>query len=346
MNMIRNYLESLFANLPNTAEVSRAKDELGQMMEDKYAELISQGVSENEALSKVISEFGNIDEIASDLGLDMALARKNADGKFAITMDVVKDYILDVNTLALRISLGVALLFMCPIMPVLGGSSVMTMGLGLGGMFMLIFGGIFLFILGATNHSKWKLIKREPCFMDYQTTQYVKNESEKCNSLFSVRITLGIMLCAMCWLPLVILSENHGYVASLIGSNDTFGVVLLFVCIAFGVMLIISAGIVKSAYIKLLRINDRNTIAGNYYQQNQANSSQAGNGGQPGQPGMGNKKPEKYDSWGKTIMGSYWPGVTCIYLVYSFTTMTWATSWLIWPLAAFAHPIIAKALKK
>ena len=40
METIRNYLETMFANMPNTPEVRRAKDELLQMMEDKYNELI------------------------------------------------------------------------------------------------------------------------------------------------------------------------------------------------------------------------------------------------------------------------------------------------------------------
>ena len=36
METIRNYLETMFANLPDNAEVRRAKNELWQMMEDKY----------------------------------------------------------------------------------------------------------------------------------------------------------------------------------------------------------------------------------------------------------------------------------------------------------------------
>ena len=43
MEAIKNYLDSMFANLPNTAEVRRAKDELWQMMEDKYGELMAEG---------------------------------------------------------------------------------------------------------------------------------------------------------------------------------------------------------------------------------------------------------------------------------------------------------------
>ena len=40
MDIIKSYLETMFANLQATNEVLRAKDELLGMMEDKYNELI------------------------------------------------------------------------------------------------------------------------------------------------------------------------------------------------------------------------------------------------------------------------------------------------------------------
>ena len=52
MEAIRNYLETMFANLPNTPEVLRAKNELWQMMEDKYNELIADGKSDNEEIGR------------------------------------------------------------------------------------------------------------------------------------------------------------------------------------------------------------------------------------------------------------------------------------------------------
>ena len=48
MDAIKNYLETMFLNLPNTPEVQKAKYELEQMMEDKYNELIANGKTENE----------------------------------------------------------------------------------------------------------------------------------------------------------------------------------------------------------------------------------------------------------------------------------------------------------
>ena len=76
METIRNYLEMMFADLTNTAEVKRAKEELWQMMEDKFDEEIVNGKSENEAVASVIANFGNLDELAETLGLKKSMIRE------------------------------------------------------------------------------------------------------------------------------------------------------------------------------------------------------------------------------------------------------------------------------
>lgn len=60
----------MFAGLPDTPEVRRAYEELAAMMEDKYTELTEEGLSENEAVGTVISEFGNLEELAQTLGIE------------------------------------------------------------------------------------------------------------------------------------------------------------------------------------------------------------------------------------------------------------------------------------
>ncbi len=69
METILSYLNNMFAHMPKTAEVNRAKKELSQMMEDKYNQLRSDGKTENEAVGQVISEFGNLNELAEVLGI-------------------------------------------------------------------------------------------------------------------------------------------------------------------------------------------------------------------------------------------------------------------------------------
>ena len=97
METIKNYLEAMFSGLPNTPEVRKAKAELFQMMEDKYNELISEGKSENTAVGTVISEFGNLDELAEDLGLTREVnesrARESEMNSRFVTLDQARAYL-------------------------------------------------------------------------------------------------------------------------------------------------------------------------------------------------------------------------------------------------------------
>lgn len=77
METILMYLDNMFLNMPKTPEVLRAKNELASMMEDKYNELMAEGKKENEAIGIVISEFGNLEELAAELGIE-SQEEKNA----------------------------------------------------------------------------------------------------------------------------------------------------------------------------------------------------------------------------------------------------------------------------
>lgn len=69
MDVIVAYLDTMFSPYPTTPRLVEAKAELRAMMEDAYTELITQGHSENEAVGQVITEFGNLDELAPVLGI-------------------------------------------------------------------------------------------------------------------------------------------------------------------------------------------------------------------------------------------------------------------------------------
>ena len=77
METIRKYMESLFTSLPNTKEVIKAKEHLLEMAEDKYNSLKEDGVSDNEAVAKVIAEFGNLDELKDELGIATIIVDAN-----------------------------------------------------------------------------------------------------------------------------------------------------------------------------------------------------------------------------------------------------------------------------
>jgi len=110
MDTIKMYIENLFQSLPKTDEVIKAKDELIAMMEDKYNELKIQGKNENEAIGIVISEFGNIDELKEELGIDNnsssyegAATNKNQTVR-SISLEETKEFIQSTAKLAFKIA--------------------------------------------------------------------------------------------------------------------------------------------------------------------------------------------------------------------------------------------------
>lgn len=83
-NTIETYISSLFINIEVTDEIRTIKEDLLNSSFDKYEDLIKQGYNENEAIGKVISEFGSLDEIISDTKGDNILVdvKHNTTKKF------------------------------------------------------------------------------------------------------------------------------------------------------------------------------------------------------------------------------------------------------------------------
>jgi len=69
MDTIKTYLDNVFAAFPKTDRVLALKRDMLSGMEEKYLALRQQGNNENEAVGIVITNFGSIDEIASELGI-------------------------------------------------------------------------------------------------------------------------------------------------------------------------------------------------------------------------------------------------------------------------------------
>ena len=73
MKIIYNYVETMFINSPQTAELQQIKEDILANMEDRYRELLAEGKNENEAVGEVIKDFGDIDEILESMNLSNSL---------------------------------------------------------------------------------------------------------------------------------------------------------------------------------------------------------------------------------------------------------------------------------
>lgn len=69
MDKITNYLDNLFFGMPRTEEVGRMKQNILLHMQERYSDLCAQGKNEDEAFGIVAGEFGSMEELKKELGL-------------------------------------------------------------------------------------------------------------------------------------------------------------------------------------------------------------------------------------------------------------------------------------
>lgn len=323
METIKSYLEAMFANMPNTEAVRKAKDELFQMMEDKYNELIEEGNSENTAVGTVISEFGNLDELAEVLGLEKEIEQEHIDSELMprrqISMDEVKDYISNKKMCGLFTAIGVLLCIISVNGPIITESFGRLSFIGVIAMFLMIAVAVGLFVYSGILGGRWDYIKKEACQIDMNTASYLDDEYNSYASAHAVTLTIGIILCAVCWMPAAVLGEISSYL-------DNLGAVMLFIMVGVGVFLIVYTSSIKGSYEDLLKVNDSTRVSGKYVKSQE--------------------DVEWVNDGARLVMEIYWSVVTCIYLIWSFITFHWHISWIIWPIAAIIHGILKSGLRK
>lgn len=322
METIRNYLETMFQKLPNTPEVKKAKYELGQMMEDKYTELKNEGKSENEAIGIVISEFGNLDELALDLGISGYMNPNNNMAGLQVSLSEVKDYLKDKIRSGYMVGLGVLLCICSPCGVILVDYIGWFNFIGLLCLFVFIALAVGLFVFSGAMMGKWDYLQKQSCSIDFATAEYVHGQRENYRMTNAMMNTVGVMFCLLCFVPLVVMDE--------IGMGDFFeglGVVILLLLVGIGVYFFIAAAYRNSAYDNVLKLNEAGTMGASFV------TSQ--------------KEVSRYTNKAVAgIMSVYWPTVTCIYIGWSFLSGDWHITWIIWVIASLVENFIKNAFRE
>ncbi len=307
----------MFASMPNTPEVRKAKAELLQMMEDKYNELISEGTSENAAVGTVISEFGNLDELAESLGLtkevEVARGMEAEMPRRFISLDEAKTYLSNRNKKALYRALGILLLIISVSFVILMSTSKASALTGVAMMMFSIAIGIGFLVYSSFVDHEWKFMRRESCSIDMNTAAYVKDKQRGFEPVRAFCVAIGVVLCVICWTPNILIPFRY----------EPLGAGLMFILVGFGVFLIVYPNSIASGFERILHVNEATTISGQY-----AN-------------GSAYVKPTKYKSkTAQTVVEVYWPTVTCLYLIFSFLTFRWDLTWIIWVIAGVFHRVV------
>lgn len=78
MEAIRNYVEALFASLPQNADTQRIKDDMLANLEEKYQALLAEGKNPAEVTGIIIASIGSAEDLRKELGLDAAPPQPDA----------------------------------------------------------------------------------------------------------------------------------------------------------------------------------------------------------------------------------------------------------------------------
>lgn len=307
MDTIRTYLDNMFQAFPDTPDVRRAREELLQMMEDKYTELKAEGKTENEAVGIVISEFGNIDELMEDLGLQEVIETQEQEEVYSgkwIDQEEIKVCMKAFQIHDWMIALGVLLCIVSPTSVIIGEAlhfNSLFEGTSVCIMLCTIAIAVVLFVLSGGVTKDWT---QESFRLDEQAKQYLEDEKKSKSGFYQILLSIGIACCILCALPPIIVdSLNLG------GFWEELSGAMVLVVVAVGVFLIIYGASMRANYRHLLYGINVGKIA--------------------------KEDPYEYSSpRSKTISSLYWNTVTCIYLCWSFLSFDWHITWIIWPIAS------------
>ena len=238
-----------------------------------------------------------------------------------VTMEEASGFLRMREHNAPRIALGVMLCILSPVLLLLlGGASEygvlaltesQAVGIGLVALFVLVGCAVALFITCGLRSGKYEYIEKEPIETLYGVDGMVRERRDRYQSTFSVRLTVGIVLCVVSVIPLflsIFLNGGNEFISVL-------GVCAILVLVAVGVMLIISVSVIWDGFKQLLE-------EGDYSRAEKADSKRYG--------------------W---ISGTYWMLVTAGFLAWSFITNSWDRSWIVWPVAGVAYGAFYAILK-
>ena len=157
---------------------------------------------------------------------------------------------------------------------------------------------VFTFISCGMQTKRFEFLENECFETAYGVEGLAKEKLKNYEGTFTRGIAVGVVLCIVAAIPLL--------VAACMDAPDvvcTSFVSLLLILVACGVYMIIRVGMIKGSYDILLQEGDY-TIS--------------------------EKKLKKKSD---AFSGAYWCIATAIYLGWSFWTMRWDFTWIIWPVA-------------
>jgi hypothetical protein len=304
METINSYLDSIFLNLPQSDEIKRLKADLQDSMGEKYVELKSKGKSENEAIGIVISEFGNIDEILNEMGVQTEMREKFVP---TLNQEQAKEYISLKSSTSKMVGFGVSAIIigaaiLASVSQAIEDNLILTQ-LSTNAkdtfpafiLFIFLVPAIALFIYSSYRMDHFKFVEKNQFQTDSSAKAYIENLYPNAKSKQTLGVIIGVSIS--------ILSAIPAMIANMISDSATsYGGSLLLLMIATAVFLFITTGSVASSCKQLLQIEE-------YAIEKRKENKMIG-----------------------IVAGIVWPLAVCIFFIIGFVFNKWEISWVVFPI--------------
>ena len=273
---------------------------------DKIVELSKiYGVTTDYLLKDEMEEIPG--EIVADLNGENATRE--------VKLEEIRDYQKNVRLSKNKIALGVMLCIWSAIpLMILEGISTASDGrlqedtaaiIGVILVLVIVAAAVGIFVITGSGLHKYDFLNEEEFSLEYGAEGIVKKEMEELLPFHQKKIAAGIILCIISAVPILLSSvfkanEEYSY----------YGVAVLLLLVGIGVFQFVSSNMEMDIYKKLLQIDDYKPE---------------------------NKRINKKLSVFSTV---YWLSMTAVFLLWSFLSMNWEITWVIWPVGAILFAAI------
>ena len=237
----------------------------------------------------------------------------------SVSMEEASSFLEHNEKAAVRISIGVMMCILAPVVVILLGGlaetghiPVAAEAAGICGtaiLIVIIACAVAIFIKAGMDGKRYEYLEQINIDTEYGVDGMVRERRNAYAETHSRLLIIGIMMCIVGAVPMLLI-EITKY------SNNTdllpvLGVCGMLIIIATGVRLIVLTCIRQGGYDRLLEEGDYTRL---------------------------NKKAGRYD-------GIYWAIATAIYLGWSFITQRWDITWIVWPVAGVLFAAYREIMK-
>ena len=269
------------------------------------------GVSTDYLLRDDITEAAVPETTPVDSGLEESVR--------SVSMEEASSFLEHNERAAVRISTGVMMCILSPVLMIVatglaeaGRISIGAAAAEAGGtaiLIIIIAIAVGLFLREGMRGKPYEYLDNTAIDTEYGVSGMVKERRDSYAEKHSRLLIIGIMMCIIGAVPMLIAGMTNY-------SNNTdlipiAGFAVMLIMVAAGVKLIVLTCIRQGGYDRLLEEGDYTRL---------------------------NKKAGKYD-------GIYWAIATAIYLGWSFVTMRWEFTWIVWPVAGVLFAAYREVMK-